>query len=166
MGPFLFQVEQLFTSVNYIFMFQTRLSDIQSVSLVDRRGYLTVVVEIKGEESLLIRRPEKLREWYNILHKMVKESKTRVMKSTEQFWAKKIVMDSEKMEEWLAARTRIGSLYQYTTDIPRSTSSMDRRQSKQKKRANSECEFKLVFPPFFFLLTISILISRYISQCG
>jgi hypothetical protein len=122
-------------------MIQSRLSDIQSVSLVDRRGYLTVVVRIKGEENLLIRRPEKLREWYNILHKMAKESKTRVMKSTEQFWAKKTVMDSEKMEEWLAARTRIGSLYQYTTDIPRSTCSMDRQQNKQKKRAKSECEF-------------------------
>ena len=108
--------------------------------MVDRRGYLMVVIDIEGEENLLIRRPEKLREWYNILHKMVKESKTRVMKSTEQFWAKKTVMDSEKMEEWLAARTRIGSLYQYTTDIPGSTNSMDRRQSKQKNRAKSECE--------------------------
>ena len=125
------------------------MSDIQSVTLVDRRGYLTVVVEIEGEENLLIRRPEKLREWYNILHKMVKESKARVMKSKDQFWAKKTVMDSEKMEEWLVARTRIGSLYQYTTDIPRSTSSMDRRQNKEKKRAKSECEFKIVFPLLF-----------------
>ena len=87
---------------------------------------------------------------------MVKESKTRVMKSAEQFWAKKTVMDSEKMEEWLAARTRIGSLYQYTTDIPRSTVSMDRRQSKQKKRAKSECEFKIVFPPYFLSLILVI----------
>ena len=119
------------------------------MSLVDRRGYLTVVIDIEGDANLLTRRPEKLREWYNILHKMVKESKTRVMKSTEQFWAKKTVMDSEKMEEWLAARTRIGSLYQYTTDIPSSTCSMDRRRNNQKKRAKSECEFKIVFPLLF-----------------
>ena len=114
------------------------------MSLVDRRGYLTVVVEIEKEDSLLVRRPENVREWYNTMQRMVKESKTRVMQSTEQFWAKKTVMDSDKMEEWLVARERIGALYQYTSDRqerPSSVASMDRRrQSRQRKRDKSQCK--------------------------
>ena len=103
-------------------------------------GYLTVVV---GGDNMLVRRPEKAREWFNLLHRMVKESKTRVMKTTEQFWAKKRVMDSEKMEQWLEARERIGARYQYTQDRPRSAYSMDRKQNKKRDRANSECKSSL-----------------------
>ena len=114
-----------------------------SVSLVDRRGYLTVVVEIEKEDSLVVRRPENVREWYNTLQRMVKESKTRVMQSTEQFWAKKTVMDSDKMEEWLVARERIGALYQYTDGR------QDKKMTKQRKMAKSECELKV----FLDLLT-------------
>ena len=120
------------------------------MSLVDRRGYLTVVVEIEKEDSLLVRRPENVREWYNTLQRMVKESKTRVMQSTEQFWAKKTVVDSDKMEEWLVVKEKIGALYQYTNipsiekskqERPSSESSMERRKTRMRKRTKSECKF-------------------------
>ena len=101
---------------------------------------MTVVVGWEGEDNMLLRRPENVREWFNLLNRMVKESKTKVMKTTEQFWAKKRVMDSEKMAEWLSARARIGTRYQYTQDRPRSTYSMDRKVNRQKERATSECE--------------------------
>ena len=111
---------------------------------MDRRGYLTVVLEREKEDNLLVRRLENVRDLFNILHKTVRESKTRVMQSTEQFWAKKTVMDSDKMEEWLVARERIGALYQYTSDRqerPSSVASMDRRrQSRQRKRDKSQCK--------------------------
>ena len=112
------------------------------MALVDRRGYLTVVVERKGEDNMLVRRPENVKQWFNLLQRMIKESRTRVMKATDKFWAKKKVMDTEKMEDWLEARARIGAWYQYTQDRPinRSTYSMDREVNKQKKRATSECE--------------------------
>ena len=60
----------------------------KSVSLVDRRGYLTVVLELEGEAGLVVRKPEGLRDWYNTVQKMVKDSKARVMLTTEQFWNK------------------------------------------------------------------------------
>ena len=69
------------------------------------------------------------------MQRMVKESKTRVMQKT--------VMDSDKMDEWLVARAKIGALYQYTTERqerPISVASMDRRTTRMRKRANSECE--------------------------
>ena len=105
------------------------------MSLVERRGYLTVVLEIEKEDSLVVRRSENVREWYNTMQRMVKESKTRVMQKT--------VMDSEKMDAWLVARARIGALYQYTTERqekPSSAASKCRSNSSMRKRANSECE--------------------------
>ena len=93
------------------------------------------MLEIEKEDSLLVRRSENVREWYNTMQRMVKESKTRVVQKT--------VMDSEKMNEWLLAREKIGALYQYTTERqerPISVASMDRRTNRMRKRANSECE--------------------------
>ena len=114
------------------------MSEVESVSLVDRRGYLTVVVGIEGQDNMLVRRPEEVREWFNLLQRMVKESKARVMKSTEQFWSKSSETDSKKMEDWVAARARVGARYQYTQDRPASTYSVDR--GKQNRRTQSECE--------------------------
>ena len=84
------------------------MRDIQSASLVERRGYLTVVIKIEKEDNLVVRKSENVREWYNTLQRMVKESKTRVVQKT--------VIDSEKMDAWLVAREKIGALYQYTTE--------------------------------------------------
>ena len=86
--------------------FQIGMKDVRSVSLVDRRGYLTVVLELEGDiPGLVVRKPEGLRDWYNIVQKQVtsltqeltmtqhvtqvKDAKARVMLSTEQFWTKK-----------------------------------------------------------------------------
>ena len=82
------------------------MKDVRSVSLVDRRGYLTVVLELEGDiPGLVVRKPEGLRDCYNIVQKQVtsltqeltmtqlvsqvKDAKARVMLSTEQFWTKK-----------------------------------------------------------------------------
>ena len=48
------------------------MKDVRSVSLVDRRGYLTVVLELEGDiPGLVVRKPEGLRDWYNIVQKQV-----------------------------------------------------------------------------------------------
>ena len=129
-----------------------RLSDMRHVSLVDRRGYLTIIVEIENEDNLLMRRPENVKEWSNILQKMVKESKSRMIQNTEHVLTKKTGVDPEKLEEWLLARRRIGALYHYTNEReerPSSVASVDRRrQKKQRKRATSECKFILVLSQF------------------
>ena len=109
--------------------------------MVDRRGYLTVVVEIEKEDNLVVRRPENVREWYNTMHMRVKESKTRVMQTTEQFWTKKTVIGSENMEAWRVARDRIGACYQQKEDgqeRPNSAASLDRRRSRRKCRDQRE----------------------------
>jgi hypothetical protein len=109
--------------------------------LVDRRGYLTVVVEIEKEDNLIVRRPENMREWYNTMHMRVKESKARVVETTEQFWTKKTVTGSENMEAWRMARDRIGAQYQHTEERlerPNYAASLDRRRSWRKSRGHRE----------------------------
>ena len=109
--------------------------------MVDRRGYLPVVVEIEKEDSLVVRMPENVREWYNTMHMRVKEGKTRVIQTTKQFWTKKTVTGSENMEAWRVGRERIGARYQYTEDRqgrPNSVASLDRRRSRRKSQDQRE----------------------------
>ena len=78
-----------------------------------------------------------MREWYNTMHMRVKESKTRVMQTTEQFWTKKTVIGSENMEAWRMGRDIIGARYQQKEDRqerPNSVASMDRRRRRGKSR--------------------------------
>ena len=89
--------------------------------MVDRRGYLTVVMAIEKEDSLVVRRPENLRDWYNKVQRMVQDSKTREMQSTEEFWTKKLETYSQNL---------------YTEGVQRqsSTVSLDRRRRREKTR--------------------------------
>ena len=97
-----------------------------------------MVVEIEGQDNLEVRRPENLREWYNTMQRMVKESKTKEMQSTEEFWAKKPPKISQNMDAWPGvSRGRICGQYQYT-DGPRLAGSLDRRRRRDK----SECKYR------------------------
>ena len=69
------------------------------MSLVDRRGYLVVVLAMDKVDSLVVRRSEDLRDWYNIMQRRVKETKSTEMKSTKEFWKKNPL---EKNQEWRA----------------------------------------------------------------
>ena len=116
------------------------MKSVKSVSLVDRRGYLTVSLELEGEAGLVVRKPEGLRDWYNTVQKMVKDSKARVMLSTEQFWNKgKAGSGGEVVEgeEWLVGRR--GPAYHYS-DRPVSVASVDRRHRHRQRHRQYQCK--------------------------
>ena len=108
-------------------MLQISLKDIQSVSLVDRRGYLTVVMEIEKEDNLMVRRPENLREWYNKVQGMVRGSKNIEMESTEEFWAKKAEKYQHTIEVSQMGRLDVNTERQQKSS---QTASLDRRRRK------------------------------------
>ena len=81
-------------------LFQICLRDIISLSLVDKGGYLTVVMKMEAGNSFVMRRSENLRAWYNTVQGMVKESKRQEMKSTEEFWTKKTSTQLDNTEDW------------------------------------------------------------------
>ena len=75
-----------------------------------------MVLGIQGEDNMLVRKAENVREWFNLLQMMIKASKTRVMRMTDQVWEKKTELPSYKIDEWLAARDRVAARYQYSYD--------------------------------------------------
>ena len=53
-------------------IFQLKLAEIDTVELLDKRGYLTVCVSLLKEGKVYLRRPEGIREWFNALQVIFK----------------------------------------------------------------------------------------------
>ena len=51
---------------------QIRLIDVDSVALVERKGSLTVVLPVEGQDDLLMRRAEDVRDWFELLQESFK----------------------------------------------------------------------------------------------
>ena len=116
-------------------LFQICLRDIISLSLVDKGGYLTVVMKMEPENSFVVRRSENLRAWYNTLQGMGKESKRQEMKSTEEFWTKKTSNQLENTEEWpgeTRARLDLPPSYADRQVRQQSAGSLDRGRRRDK----------------------------------
>ena len=85
-----------------IFWLQVRLSDMTSVSLEDRRGYLTLIIFCQKEGRIVIRKTEGIREWYDSLNMFLTRSKIteeRKMETTEQFWDRAAKKDDSKIRD-------------------------------------------------------------------
>lgn len=65
------------------FLFKLKLVDIDGVSLLDKRGYLTICVSQLRDGRLYLRRHEGIRDWFSSLQCSVYESKRR-----RKFWVK------------------------------------------------------------------------------
>ena len=108
-------------------MLQIRLIDVDSVALVERKGSLTVVLQVEGQDDLLMRRAEDVRDWFELLQRILQERRERSK-----------IGQVGNLKTWLEARERIGRRYQYKTerDRGRETLSMERGHHR---RAHSEC---------------------------
>jgi len=98
------------------FIMKIRLSDLSSVNLEDRRGYLTLVISSLKEGRLVVRKTEGIRDWHERLTGFLngtKDDTERKMESTEQFWDRTVKEDGKN-------RTKIGNTYSYLTP-PRSS---------------------------------------------
>ena len=58
-------------------MSQIRLSEVSQVSLADRKGYLTLLLSLDKEDNLVLRRAENIREWHDLILRLVTEVDTR-----------------------------------------------------------------------------------------
>jgi len=89
------------------FIYRIRLSEIDDVELIERRGYLTLRLSLPKEGGkLLLRKTDGIRKWYLMLQEYVEKAKKRrvSMKSTEEFWSKRQHTDSSAMESWILSR--------------------------------------------------------------
>ena len=89
---------------------------------MDRRGYLTVVLEVEKGDNMVVMRPENVRDWYNRLQRMVVEMKAKELQSTEEFWSKKVVKFSKNAD----------AQHHFPHNKPCSTTSLDRRRRRDR----------------------------------
>ena len=59
------------------FLFKIKLCDVESVDLLDKKGYLTIALNLVREPKMFLRKTEGIRDWYNCICNCVKESKAR-----------------------------------------------------------------------------------------
>ena len=104
-----------------------------NVSLLDRRGYLTLLLHLHSEDNLVLRKAENIRDLYNVLLGLVQESRARIMPSAEQFWKTK---GSEVSSDWMISRRE-----REVQERPSSVASVDRRHRHRhrhhRRRAKS-----------------------------
>ena len=77
-----------------------KLGDMSSLSLEDRRGYLTLVIFCQKEGRLVVRKTEGIREWHDCLELFLARSKTAEkvkMESTERFWDRVLKFRAETL---------------------------------------------------------------------
>ena len=73
MGSFLSRVHDisikvvLYIDIKIVFYFQFKLCDIEEVSLLTKKGYLTVALSHAKDGRVLLRRHEGTREWFNMI---------------------------------------------------------------------------------------------------
>jgi len=65
------------------FLFKLKLTNIDGVSLLDKRGYLTICINQKSDGRMYLRLQEGIRDWFYHLQSSVYESKRR-----RKFWVK------------------------------------------------------------------------------
>jgi len=65
------------------FLFKLKLTNIDGVSLLDKRGYLTICINQKTDGRMYLRLQEGIRDWFYHLQSSVYESKRR-----RKFWVK------------------------------------------------------------------------------
>ena len=81
-----------------------KLSEVDHVELLDKRGYLTICVHAK-EGKIYLRKTEGIRDWYNSIMENMNESKSRKYKrTTSVFWERRQNTDCSSMENWMEGR--------------------------------------------------------------
>ena len=99
------------------FSIQIRLSEIDQLSIEERKGYLTLVLVTSRDSRLLLRKTEGIRDWQRSIEQQLAKEKQRhrEMQSTNDFWSRKQFSDchnsaSSQASQWLLVRDNIGEL--------------------------------------------------------
>ena len=94
---------------------QIRLSEIENLSIEERKGYLTLVLATQRDSRLLLRKTEGIRDWQRSLEAQLgkERQRHREMMSTNDFWNRKQFSDchNNAASQWLLVRDNIGQYF-------------------------------------------------------
>ena len=121
MGEFLFKASisiQNQRSYSQWSCFQLKLTNIDGVSLLDKRGYLTICISLQREGKVYLRRTEGIRDWYNAIRESMEESKVRRNNRASAIFAdRRQNTDCSGMEGFVAGR-KLGRLGAFSDSTP------------------------------------------------
>jgi len=87
------------------FIFKIKLSDVEAIELLDKRGYLTICISLQREGKVYLRRTEGIRDWYEAIRENMQESRARRNNRTSAIFAdRRQNTDSSGMENWMAQK--------------------------------------------------------------
>ena len=116
MGGFIFKVIQIFIAgMNEKHYYpcccvQIKLSEIEAIELLDKRGYLTICITLTREGKVYLRRADGIRDWYEAIRENMWESRARKNNRTSAIFAdRRQNTDSSGLDNWLAQK-RLGKL--------------------------------------------------------
>ena len=116
MGGFIFKVIQIFIAgMNGQHYYpcccvQIKLSEIEAIELLDKRGYLTICITLTREGKVYLRRADGIRDWYEAIRENMRESRARKNNRTSAIFAdRRQNTDSSGIDNWLAQK-RLGKL--------------------------------------------------------
>jgi len=101
------------------FVNKIRLSEIENLSIEERKGYLTLVLVTVRDSRLLLRKTEGIRDWQKSIETQLSKERQRhreSMQSTNDFWNRKQFSDCHNnaaASQWLLVRENIGHKYGY-----------------------------------------------------
>ena len=124
---------------------QIKLSDLTSLKLVDKKGYLTAEMDCgKDGGVILLRKAEGIQDWFKELSACWQECNARGMETTKQFWTKQKLTGPD-LEHWLLARQTVAEKYLYTTSgsVVQGEGHTKRSTSARRRRPRSECKYRV-----------------------
>jgi len=87
------------------FIFKIKLSEVEAIELLDKRGYLTICISLQREGKVYLRRTEGIRDWYEAIRENMQESRARRNNRTSAIFAdRRQNTDSSGMENWMAQK--------------------------------------------------------------
>jgi len=84
------------------FLSRFKLSDIEEVSLLTKKGYLTIALSYSKDARVLLRRHEGIRDWFNLIKAKVLECKAKQVQHD-------IANNNLNVEAWLLARKSLAA---------------------------------------------------------
>lgn len=87
------------------YLLQIKLSDVDSIELLDKRGYLTICLNLLREGKVYLRKTEGIRDWYNCIRENMQESKEwKQNRSSAIFTDNRQKTDYAGMENYVAEK--------------------------------------------------------------
>ena len=137
------------------FIFSIKLPEVEAIELLDKRGYLTICINLQREGKVYLRRTEGIRDWYNAIRESMEESKVRRNNRASAIFAdRRQNTDCSGMDGCVAGRQlgRLGAFSDSTPEVNKGhkeritldeLSRLYRKEEEEEEERKQEADAKM-----------------------